>query len=133
MFSQIRSMKIQFHRALSLLMGIYFLNLSVDVVAPVVGTPAKDGAVNIQESVLEVVLECYLGLGDVVEETQDESNNEHRNWSSKKMDVSLHCNPIKISMGNLAAVLVEQGGGNAGKCCPGYGRVYSPPPEAFQI
>lgn len=125
-------MKIQFHRALSLLMGIYFLNLSVDVVAPLAGTPAKDGAINIQESVLEIFLECYLGLGDVVEETQDESNNEHRNWSSKKIDVSLHCNPIEISMGNLEVELVERGCGNTGKCRPGYGRVYSPPPKAFQ-
>jgi hypothetical protein len=125
-------MKIRFHKALSLLMGIYFLNLSVDVVAPLDGTPDKDIAVNKQESVLEVVLECCLGLGDVVEETQDESNNEHRHWSSKKVDVLLHCNPIKISIGNLEVVLVEQGFENAGKCRSGYGRIYSPPPEVFQ-
>lgn len=39
---------------------------------------------NIQESILEIALEKYLDLGNVIDENQDETNNEHRNSSLKK-------------------------------------------------
>jgi hypothetical protein len=110
-------------------MAVYFLNVSVDVVAPSGGPLHEDTQHNMQESVIELLLEKYMNLGNVVDETQDESNNEHRNWSSKKLDVFRYFNQVQYSVGIKMIAPSAYFPDNAGKCLAGYGSICNPPPE----
>lgn len=122
-------MKTKFLRFVSIILGIYFINISVDVIEPLGGSIPEDSHLNIQESILELILEKYLNLGDVVEETQDDSNNEHRNQSLKKLDI-FKCSIIMQFSLKIEEILAQINyPEKAGKCIEGYGSICNPPPE----
>lgn len=72
------------------LMGLYFLNISVDAPDPFPEHISEDLTINDQESIIEIVLEKILGYENAVPEHDDNDVEDHTQKTNFKIDVITH-------------------------------------------
>lgn len=68
-------------------MGIYLLNLSVDMADPDSPHVSEDLTINDQESIIELVVETFLGYEDAFQEFDDPDAEEQTQKSQGKIDL----------------------------------------------
>jgi hypothetical protein len=79
-------------------MGLYMLNISVDVPNYIFNAPQPDVAFNLQESIIEIVVEKVLGFENAIPETQDSDSDSKRQIKpSFKIDVFLSLYALSVS------------------------------------
>jgi len=79
-------------------MGLYMLNISVDVPNYVLNHSQPITAFNLQESIIEIVVEKVLGFDNAIPETQDsDSDSKSRIKPSFKIDVYLSLFALSFS------------------------------------
>lgn len=75
------------------LMGLHFLNISVDAPDPFPEHIPEDLSFNDQESIVEIVIEKILGYENAIEEYDDHDKEDHTKKSNSKIDlIALHFN-----------------------------------------
>ena len=71
-------------------MGLYLFNISIDTVDPNPEYLPEDLSINHQESIIEIVVEKFLGYEDAFKE-YDEPNTEDQNKNTNaKIDIVVH-------------------------------------------
>lgn len=83
--SQIRNSN--FSQFFWIFMGLYLLNLSVDMADPDSLHVAEDLTFNDQESIIELVVETFLGYEDAFQEFDDPDAEEQTQKSQGKIDL----------------------------------------------
>lgn len=71
-------------------MGLYFLNISVDVADPHPEHVMEDLSYNDQESIIELVVEKVMGVEDCFPEYDDHDMEDHNKRTSVKLVLALH-------------------------------------------
>lgn len=69
------------------LMGLYFLNISVDTADPYPAHIPEDLSVNDQESIIEIIIEKILGFENAFKEYDDHDTEDHANKTNAKTDL----------------------------------------------
>lgn len=65
-------------------LSLYFLNISVDPSDITPSSRSEDLSINEQESVIELVVESFMGYEDAIEEQDDNDVEEHTKFNLKK-------------------------------------------------
>ncbi len=71
-------------------MGLYLLNLSVDMADPNPEHIPEDLSINDQESIVEIVVEQVLGYEDAFKEYDDNDTDDHNKKTNVKIDLTTH-------------------------------------------
>ncbi len=71
-------------------MGLYLLNISVDMADPNPEHIPEDLSINDQESIVEIVVEQVLGYEDAFKEYDDNDSEDHNKKSHVKIDLTTH-------------------------------------------
>lgn len=71
-------------------MGLYLLNISVDVADPGSANNPENLSFNDQESIIEIVVEKILGFENAIEEFEDHDPEENGNKRTLKVDFATH-------------------------------------------
>ncbi|MFD2891024.1 hypothetical protein ACFS5J_03240 [Flavobacterium chuncheonense] len=71
-------------------MGLYLLNISVDVADPNPEHIPEDLSFNDQESIVELVVEKVLGFEDAIQEYDDHDTEDHNKQKNIKIDLLVH-------------------------------------------
>lgn len=85
MLNQIRNSV--FTKILWGLMGLFLLNISVDMEDPNPIYIPEDLSINDQESIIEIVVEQVLGFDDVFKEYDDNDTEDHNKKTNVKIDL----------------------------------------------
>ena len=75
MLSTIRNNKI--FRLFWCVLGLYFLNISVDATDSLYAETTENLAINNQESIIEIVIEKVFGFDDAIAELDDNDNSQN--------------------------------------------------------
>jgi len=79
-------------------MGIYLLNISVDIADPFPQYISEDLSYNDQESVVEIIVEKIFGYENAIAEYDDhDTNDAHDKKSNFKIDLGFYCTGFFIS------------------------------------
>lgn len=73
------------------LLGLYFLNISVDTTDFNPDYLPEDLSINDQESIIEIVVEKVLGYEDAIREYDDNDPEDHNSYKNAKLDLKTHC------------------------------------------
>lgn len=68
-------------------MGVYLLNISVDTVDPTPEYIAEDLSFNDQESIVEIVVEKFLGYTNLIKEYDDHDTEDHNKEKNTEVDL----------------------------------------------
>lgn len=85
MISRIRNS--QYFQFLWIFMGMYLLNLSVDMADANPAHIPEDLTINDQESIIELVVETFLGYENAIEEFDDPDAEDHNQKSLTQLDL----------------------------------------------
>ncbi len=101
MFGRIRNST--FTRFLFGLLGLYFLNISVDSPDPFPNKVPEDLSFNDQESIVELIVEQVLGFEDLIREVDDPDPEDHNSAMGFKMPIMVQYTDDS----GLSPILVE--------------------------
>lgn len=68
-------------------MGIYLLNISVDIADPNPEYIPEDLSINDQESIVEIIVEQVLGYEDAIKEYDDNDSEDHNRKTNLKIEL----------------------------------------------
>lgn len=88
MFRQIRNST--FSRILCGFMGLYFLNISIDIADPFPEYIQEDLSFNDQESIIEIVIEKVLGFEDAIKEYDDHDPEDYNSKRTVNINMISH-------------------------------------------
>ncbi len=71
-------------------MGLFLLNMSVDMEDPNPEHIPEDLSINDQESIIEIIVEQVLGYEDAFKEYDDHDTEDHNKKSNVKIDLTTH-------------------------------------------
>jgi len=98
MVSLIRN--IFFTRLLWGFMGLYLLNISVDNVDPNYKIIQEDFLFNDQESIVEIVIEQFMGFENAIAEYDEPENEDQNKELIVKIDLLAHLTPSDLNCQN---------------------------------
>jgi hypothetical protein len=71
-------------------MGLFLLNISVDTADPNPEYIPEDLSFNDQESIVEIIVEKFLGMENAIKEYDDHDTEEHNKKTNVKIDLTNH-------------------------------------------
>lgn len=71
------------------MLGLYFLNISVDSPDPLPNKVPEDLSFNDQESIVELIVEKVLGFEDLISEVDDPDPEDHNSTMGFKMPIMI--------------------------------------------
>jgi hypothetical protein len=126
-FDQIRNSS--FSKLLLGGLALFLLNTSIDTVDPYPEYIAEDLSYNDQESIVELVLETFLGFEDAIAEYDDHDNDDQT--KKKHTSIEVIALPDVLQRSAFLNVLIEKQVLRSFNALTllGYREVSSPPPE----
>jgi len=112
------------------LMGLFFLNISIDAIDPSPNHVPEDLSFNEQESLVEFVVETLLGFGDAIAEYDDQDGDEKSAKKSDKLDLGVEFLARDNRAWGTVALRTEHAPHAAFMLHPGYAACVTPPPES---
>lgn len=111
-------------------MALFLLNISVDTAEPYDHLLPEDLSINDQETIVEIVLEQFLGFEDAMEEYDDPGPSEQNKKRSASVDVlamvTIHPHGYTSTLAATAMDFGDPGSFLAN----GFRQLSTPPPEA---
>ncbi|TQO38560.1 hypothetical protein GQ41_3211 [Arenibacter algicola] len=111
-------------------MGLYLLNISVDTPDPNPNYIPEDLSFNDQESIIEIVVEQFLGYDNAFEEYDDHDTEEHNKKKNVKIDFLVNQafpseSPRQLFIKKKRLFLDHEA-----RLTNGFNEIDSPPPKA---
>ncbi|MFZ6051277.1 hypothetical protein [Halocola ammonii] len=120
-----------FTRFFCALLGLYFLNISVDSADFTPEFIAEDLTINDQESIVEIILEKVIGIEDAIPEYDDHDPEDHNKTKTATIDVVIFISSvasfIQLENGKLKDKFPE----TSYSLTDGYLNNFTPPPESL--
>ncbi|MAY82699.1 MAG: hypothetical protein CMP59_01060 [Flavobacteriales bacterium] len=118
-----------FSKCLWGLMAVYLLNISIDPADPNPENIPEDLSFNDQESIIEVVVEKFLGFEDAIKEYDDNDSDDNQNKKQFKVDILTSNSGIDQSGLNDPSLKVQYYPNQEFRLVNGFFEVDSPPPK----
>lgn len=110
-------------------MGLYLLNISVDTSDAYPAYIAEDLSINDQESIVELVVETFLGYGNVIKEYDDPDSQDHNKRSNIKPDLHAQIGTEVGKMNVSTSIKGQKTGRLNAYLSGGFYQLDSPPPK----
>tara|TARA_R100001015_G_C4561253_1_gene121068 strand:+ start:116 stop:451 length:336 start_codon:yes stop_codon:yes gene_type:complete len=110
-------------------MAVYLLNISIDPADPNPENIPEDLSFNDQESIIEVVVEKFLGFEDAIKEYDDNDSDDNQNKKQFKVDILTSNSGIDQSGLNDPSLKVQYYPNQEFRLVNGFFEVDSPPPK----
>lgn len=111
------------------LLGLYFLNISVDPVDPFPEHISEDLTFNDQESIIEIFVEQILGYENAIKEYDDHDTEDYNKKSNVKVDLLLQQFKTNQNVIYQFSKKKQLNSDYEAKLTNGYKKIVSPPPK----
>lgn len=114
-------------------MGLYLLNICVDTADPNPEHIPEDLSYNDQESIVEIIVEQFLGFEDAFVEYDDPDSEEHNKKKNVKIDLLVYSTQsnegLKHSLNLKKKLYLDHGA----RLTMGFYDIDSPPPKVWFV